>query len=171
VYTRAQRAWALDAAGWSQREIAQELGVSQAAVCKILQRAADLAVAQLRDDEARHLVKALNRETYLFREAVRGYERSQQDQTRRRQRQVTDAQGHVLRGVVEVDVLERDGDPRFLDQAGRALERAETLNGLTHDRARPTAHDDADGARHRLASQLDRLAAAVAAAPVARDPQ
>src|SRR4051812_26117095 len=82
VHTRAQRAWALDAAGWSQREIARELGVSQAAVCKILQRAADLAVAQLRDDEARQLVKALNRETYLYREAVRAYERSQQEQTR-----------------------------------------------------------------------------------------
>jgi len=171
VHTRAQRAWDLDAAGWSQREIARELQVSQAAVSKILRRIADRGAAQLRDDETRQLVKALNRESFLYREAVRGYERSQQDQTRRRQRQVTDARGNVLRGIVEADVRVRDGDPRFLEQAGRALERAALLNGLTHGRSRPTPRGDPDTVRRRLASQLDRLAAAVAATPVARDPE
>ena len=171
VHARAQRAWDLDAAGWSQRAIATELHVSQAAVSKILRRVADRAAAQLRDDEARQLVKALNRETYLYREAVRGYERSQQEQTRRRQRQVTDANGVVLRGVIEAEAMARDGDPRFLEQAGRALERAAALNGLTHGRSRPTTGGDPDAVRRRLASQLDRLAAVAPAPPVARDPE
>ena len=172
VATRAQRAWALDAAGRSQRHIADELGVSQAAVSKILRRAADHVLADLREDGARAWARTLNREGFLYRESIRGFERSQEDRTRRRQRQVTDARGQVLRGVVEAEVTERDGDPRFLEQAGRALERTAALQGLTHGGpARSRVDDDPQAARHRVAGQLDRLAAAAAPPFVAEPPQ
>jgi predicted transcriptional regulator len=172
VDSRAQRAWALDAAGKTQREIALELGVTQAAVSKILRRTADRLAVDLRDDAGRQVVRALNRETYLYREALRAFERSQRDQTRRRQRQVTDARGHVVRGIVEADVTERDGDPRFLEQAGRALERTAALQGLTHGApARSRVDEDPNAARDRVASQLDRLAAVAAPSAVAERPE
>jgi hypothetical protein len=66
----------------------------------------------------------------------------------------------------------KDGDPRFLDQAGRALERAAALNGVTtHGQSRSTAGGDPQGVRRRVASQLDRLAAATAPPPVADEPE
>jgi predicted transcriptional regulator len=158
VETRAQQAWELSAAGRSQREIAVELGITQPAVSKILRRVADALAAQRRDDDDRLRERLQAREDHLYREAIRGFERSQQEQARRRQRKVTDADGNLAHTVVEADVTTRDGDPRFLEQAGRALERTATLHGLTDGRTRSTGERDAGAARDRLASKLARFA-------------
>jgi predicted transcriptional regulator len=172
IETRAQRAWELNAAGRSQREIAAELGISQPAVCKILRREADRLIADRRGDLERQLVRLLARDEHLFGEAVRAYERSQQERTRRRQRQVTHADGSAT-VTVDAEVTPRDGDPRFLEQAGRALERIASLNGLTKDGGRTRSTDDRDAstARDRLAAKLGRIALAGAAPPVARKPE
>jgi DNA-binding CsgD family transcriptional regulator len=171
VETRAERVWALDAEGRSQREIARELGVSQAAVSKILRRVADRISVERRDDLERRRARALNREHHLYRMSLLLLEQSRRDQTRRRQRQITDANGRVLRAVIEAEVRERDGDPRFLEQAGRALERAATLDGFTHGPFVSTPDHDPGAVRERLASQLDRLAAAVHTASVGERPE
>lgn len=75
-------------------------------------------------------MRAIAREEHLHREALRGFERSQRDQTRRRSRQITRPDGGVTT-VIEADVTVRDGDPRFLEQAGRALERAPSNGSRT----------------------------------------
>ena len=156
--------------GRSQREIAAELGVSQPAVSRMLRRMADALAEERRTDDARQRARLSHRHDYLYREAVRGYERSQQDKTTRRQRQVTNADGQTESTIAEVSVTTRDGDPRFLEQAGRAAERQATLNGWNHEAGRPRAATDADpaAARDRVAGQLDRLAATVSPASVAR---
>jgi predicted transcriptional regulator len=173
IESRAQRAWELDAAGRSQREIAAELGVSQAAVSKILARVADSLVVERQGDAARQRERLTNRLLHQFREALRAYERSQRDHTTRRQRQLSDANGTPTGTVVEATVTPRDGDPRFLEVARRIAETLATLNGWTYDdrRARAATETDPGAARDRVAGQLDRLAAAVGVPPVADKPE
>lgn len=172
IETRAQRVWELSAAGRSQREIAAELGITQPAVCKILRREADRLVSERRDDQERQRVRLLAREDYLHREALRAFERSTQERTRKRQRQVTAPDGGVTL-TIDAEVMPRDGDARFLEQAGRANERAATLNGLTQDAGRTRSTDDRDAgaARDRLAGRLARLTLARSATRVDRKPE
>ena len=159
VVVRAEQAWDLMAAGYSQREIASQLGVSQPAVSKILHREATRRAGDQPDDDA-YRSRLTARHEHLYREAMRAYERSQRDQTRRRQRQTTDEEGNSTGTLVEADVLSRDGDPRFLDQAGRAIDRTARLHGLHKrpGRTRPSVGDDPEAARRRLAGALSRLA-------------
>ena len=163
VDSRAHRAWQLDAMGHTQREIAQELGVTQAAVSKILQRVGNQLALERRTDDERQRARLSQRHEFLYREAVRGYERSQHDRSTRRQRQVTAKDGTTASTIVEATVTTRDGDPRFLEQAGRAMERLADLNGWTHEPGRPRSATETDptAARDRIAGQLDRLATAV----------
>jgi predicted transcriptional regulator len=170
VEARAERAWALLAAGYSQEDIANQLNVSQSAVCKILQRE-DARRAGERVDEDAYRARLEAQLDHIFREALRAYERSQHDQTRKRQRQITDGEGNDAGTVLEADVLSRDGDPRFLDQAGRALEQKARLLGLHKrtGRARPGAGEDPGVARDRLARGLDRLLRG--SGPVSRKPE
>jgi predicted transcriptional regulator len=172
IESRAQRAWELNAAGRSQREIAAELGISQAAVCKILRREADRLVEARQDDAERQRIRLLARQEHLFRESIRGFERSSKERTRKRQRQVTAADGAVTH-TMDAEVMPRDGDPRFLEQAGRALDRAAALQGLTQDGGRTRATDERDpsGARDRLTGKLGRLALAGRAGALARKPE
>src|SRR5262249_49856120 len=97
---------------------------------------------------------------------------SQQERTRRRQRQVTAPDGGVTL-TIDAEVTPRDGDPRFLEQAGRANERAAALQGLTQDggRTRSTDQRDSHAARDRIAGKLGRLALARRAGPVSRKPE
>ena len=142
--------------GWSQREIAAALHISQAAVSKMLRRTGDGLAAEQQDARARVRARLAARYEYMYREAVKGYERSQAERTRRKKRQVT-TPGHP---TLEADSVARDGDPRFLEQAGRALEREAQLHGLARGDADPQRDVDGDPeeARRRLASRLARLA-------------
>ena len=161
IESRAVQAWELDAAGYAQREIATLLHVTQPAVCKMLRRMADTLIATQRDDQARQRVRLIARNDRLYREALRAYERSQQTQTRRRQRQTAAADGTPGATVLDAEVRERDGDPRFLEQAGRAVDRAVALHGLDPSGRRADGAPDGDppAARDRLARVLDRVAA------------
>ena len=161
IESRAQQAWDLDAAGYSQREIAGKLQVSQAAVSKILRRVADRLLADRHADAERARMRLLARNDYLYREAMRGFERTQQPQTRRRQRQTTRADGAPGPAVIEAEVKERDGDPRFLDQAGRAVERGLALHGLDRParRAQPPAPAAPAAGRDGLAGHLAEVVA------------
>jgi len=160
IAARAHRAWELAVLGWSQREIAADLQVSQAAVSRMLRRTAEALAADDRDAHGRLRARLMARHEHVFKEALRGYERSQTERTRRRQRQVTGAEGRDQRTTIEADVVARDGDPRFLEQAGRALEREAQLFGLDGGdaRHREVAAYDPEEARRRLAGRLARLA-------------
>ena len=146
--------------GWSQREIAAALHISQAAVSKMLRRTGDGLAAEQQDARARVRARLAARYEYMYREAVKGYERSQAERTRRKKRQVTTADGTPGHTTLEADSVARDGDPRFLEQAGRALEREAQHHGLARGDADPQRDVDGDPeeARRRLACRLARLA-------------
>lgn len=171
IIARAQRAWDLSARGWTQREIADDLNVSQPAISKILQRKAAEETAALRDAREGQRARLLAKEAVLYREAMRAYERSQEKQTRQRQRETVGTDGKPGATTREAEVLDRDGDPRFLEQAGRSLERQSRLLGLDRDRRHAQSGTDGDTgtARRRLASGLARLATGQGAGPVAGD--
>jgi hypothetical protein len=114
----------------SQREIAAALQVTQPAVCKILRRVGDQVVAEQAAARARTTAVMTARHERLFREAMEAFIRSQTDGSRRRQRQTLQPDGSRGPSVVDTATYPRDGDPRFLDQAGRALEREALLLGL-----------------------------------------
>lgn len=133
--TRRHRAWELAVAGWSQRAIAHELGVSQPAVSKMLDRAA----TELTDDTREGLRRAValhgDQLRTLWREALSAWEASKHEQTRRRHQRRERSQPGASGGtgthtLVELTARSREGDPRFLRMALHALRGARELWAL-----------------------------------------
>lgn len=162
VEERADRAWDLYVRGYSQREIATELKVSQPAVSKILARHADRLAALRQASADRTWAQLTARNESIYRESVRAFERSQRDRTRKLQRQRTNGDGSEGPTTIEMEVEQADGDARFLEQAGRAVDRQAKLWGLTDAAAgsRDAVDTDPAAARDRLARELARLAPA-----------
>jgi len=128
VRTRELRAMELTVLGWSQLQIARDLGISQAAVSKILKR---IEIRQLREwaeTLERHKVKQALRLEHLFAEAIRAWHDSKADMTRRRQRRTESGQGGA--SVAEIIVENQHGDPRYLDEARKSLADYRKLWGL-----------------------------------------
>src|SRR5262245_16948528 len=84
VLTRQVRAWELSIAGWTQREIARELGVSQPAVKKMLDRAAREIMRDLRSSTDRHVARLMSGLDLVEREVTAAWQQSKTERTRRR---------------------------------------------------------------------------------------
>jgi transcriptional regulator with XRE-family HTH domain len=116
--------------GWSQHQIAADLGLSQAGVSRILRRIETRLVrefaAMVERQKARHTLRL----EYLFKEAVDAWDRSKTDTTRRRQRKTESAQGGPGATIAEIVVENQHGDPRYLDEARKALADHRKLWGL-----------------------------------------
>jgi hypothetical protein len=173
IEAREERAWALRVEGRSHREIAAELGVSQPAVSKLLRRVSTRYGKDQADVPGHWCALLIARHERLYRRSVEGYEHSQTEETRRRQRQTTAADGIGGASVVEVEGRSRVGDPGFLEQAGRALERIARLLGLERRDRRPEsgAGTDPTEARRRLTRHLADLAARIGPDALAGDPE
>lgn len=130
VRTRELRAMELAVLGWSQYQIAADLGISQAAVSKILKRIETRILQELAEtverQKARHTLRLEN----LFAEAMRAWEQSKADSTRRRQRKTQGRAGGAGAIVAEVVVENQHGDPRYLDEARKALGDHRKIWGL-----------------------------------------
>src|SRR4051812_28854271 len=96
IRTRELRALELSTLGWSQHRIAADLGISQAAVSKILRRVETRELqeqaATVDGQKARHSLRL----EHLYGETMEAWEQSKADTTRRRQRKTEGAAG---RGV------------------------------------------------------------------------
>ena len=130
IRTREWRAMELTVLGWSQHQIAADLGVSQAAVSKILARV-ELRVLQemtiiVERQKARHTLRL----EHLFAEAIQAWEHSKTDTTRRRQRKTQSGHGDAGATVAEIVTENQHGDPRYLDEARKALADHRKLWGL-----------------------------------------
>lgn len=130
IRTRELRVMELTVLGWSQHQIAAEVGVSQAAVSKILKRV-ELRVlrelsAMVERQKARHTLRL----EHLYAEAVHAWDESKGDTTRRRQRKSDGGAGGGGATVAEIVVENQHGDPRYLEEARRALADHRKLWGL-----------------------------------------
>lgn len=129
--------------GESQHQIAATLGISQAAVSKILRRADDQTLQELRERGLRVKARQLQQLEHIRAEAISAWHRSKADAVRRRQRR-TDGAG-VGTAVAEVVTEAQHGDPRYLAEARNALSDQRKLLGLDAPQqvqldARPFAH-------------------------------
>src|SRR5207248_9927611 len=124
------RAMDLLVLGWRQHQIAGDLGVSQAAVSKILKRAETRVLQDLTSVVERQKARHTLRLEHLFAEAMRAWDASKADTTRRRQRKTDGGSGGAGATVAELVVENQHGDPRYLDEARKALADQRKLWGL-----------------------------------------
>jgi hypothetical protein len=130
IRTRELRALELATLGWSQHRIAADLGISQAAVSKLLRRVETRVLRELIDLVDRQKVRHTLRLEHLYAEAMGAWEQSKTDTTRRRQRKTEGGTGGASASVAEIVVENQHGDPRYLDEARKALADHRKLWGL-----------------------------------------
>lgn len=130
IRTRELRVLELTVLGWSQHQIAADLGVSQAAVSKTLKRVELRALRELSAIVERQKARHTLRLEHLFAEALRAWDQSKGDATRRHQRKSDGGPGGTAVTVAEIVVENQHGDPRYLEEARRALADHRKLWGL-----------------------------------------
>ena len=167
IRTRELRTLELATLGWSQHQIAADLGISQAAVSKILKRIELRVLRELNETVDRQKARQTVRLEYLFAQAIAAWGQSKSDTTRRRQRRTQAGAGAAGATVAEIVTENQHGDPRYLDEALKALADQRKIWGLdapqkVHVRAsqNPYADMTEDALRAELARQTDLLIAA-----------
>jgi predicted transcriptional regulator len=129
IRTRELRVLELATQGWSQHQIAAEVGLSQAAVSKILQRVEQRLLRELSDSLGRQKARQAIRLEHLFAEAIKAWDASKADATTKKQRKTQNADGADA-SVAEIIVENSHGDPRYLGEARQALADSRKLWGL-----------------------------------------
>jgi hypothetical protein len=129
------RAWEYRCRGWGQRRIAEQLGISQPGVSKILRRVEGRVLKELSGSVARIKVSQNGQQEYVIEEALEAWRRSQQPRKRATRRTVTggdgDGDGDGEAGnQITTDIVERDGDPAYLYVAMHAMAAQRALWGL-----------------------------------------
>lgn len=130
IRTRELRTMELTVLGWSQHQIAADLGVSQAAVSKILNRVERRVLRELTATVERQKVRHTLRLEHIFTEAMRAWDQSKADTTRRRQRKSEGGPGGPGATIAEIVVENQHGDARYLEEARKALADHRKLWGL-----------------------------------------
>jgi predicted transcriptional regulator len=115
--------------GRTQHQIAAASGISQAAVSKILRRVEERLLAdvawKVERQRARHTVRL----EFIYAEAIRSWHSSKEETLRRRQRKTEGGSGGAAT-IAELVSENRHGDPRYLDEARKALSDLRTLWGV-----------------------------------------
>ena len=130
IRTRELRAMELTVLGWSQQQIASDLGISQPAVSKLLRRVEERVLTELRTLVERQKVRHTLRLEHLFGEAMRAWADSKADTTKRKQRRTQGQSGGDGATVAEITTESQHGDPRYLDEARKVLSDHRKLWGL-----------------------------------------
>ena len=108
-------------AGDSQYDIARDLKISQSAVSQILRRVDERWAQENLDVVGRHKAAEARKLDHVHREALRAWEESKAQKTRRRQRKTESGSSPLGGTVAEVTVEDSHGDPRFLEIARKAV--------------------------------------------------
>lgn len=129
IRERERHVLTLSEQGWTQEATADDLGITQAAVSKILRRVDDRALGLIAAEAAHFKMRRTRHLEYLSREGRRGWERSKEGRIRRRQRKAATADGTPV--VTQDVVVDEHPDPRMLDQARKAEETLVEMFGFT----------------------------------------
>jgi hypothetical protein len=178
IRTRELRTLELTTLGWSQHQIAADLGISQAAVSKILKRIELRLLREMAETVDRQKARHTYRLEHLFAEAMKAWTASQADTTRRRQRKThDDGGGSGEQMVAEIVVENQHGDPRYLDEARKALADLRKLWGLDAPQRmdlratrNPYDHMTEEDLRAELARQTPLLESGEPTAPDTANP-
>jgi DNA-binding CsgD family transcriptional regulator len=129
IVEREQQAWQLALRGRSQREIAEALGLTQAAISKLLARVERRLQADAAAQLARRTVRRHAQLQLVVREAFEGWTRSHAERTRKHERYVeASAPGRAPARLREVTAENQSGDPRFLHAIIEALATAAEMD-------------------------------------------
>ena len=129
ILARLERVVMLQEQGSTQDEIARDVGVSQAAVSRMLQRVDLRAIAALDQQLASLKMRRLRILEYVSREGRHAWEQSKHGRVRKRQRKATGPSGAPV--VTHELLVDEHPDPRMLDQARKAEEAIAEVCGLT----------------------------------------
>ena len=173
IQAREQRVLDRSVAGVSQRQIAQEEGITQSAVSKILRRVEARVLEELMARVEQQKVRQSLSLEHVYRQSLAAWEASKADATRRVQTKTQTAAGASSGTVAQLVVENRHGDPRFLEIARKALADQRRVWGLDAPqqldvratRGRFEAMSDAALAAE-LARQRQLLTAIEPAAPI-----
>jgi predicted transcriptional regulator len=159
---RAIRAWDLRQRGWSQRRIAGELSISQGTVSRLLDAIERRELARLSKRVERQKVEQTYQLDHIIDEALDAWERSKKPRVKTGKRS---GGGKLGTGESTVsEVIQREGEPAFLDRALGALDRKRSLWGLDAPKARPK--DEESGLSvSAIAARLQQADAAYDAEP------
>lgn len=139
--------------GWTQREIAEHLGVAQASICQDLKQIrAQWRASAVRDFEAARALE-LAKLDHLERAAWAAFERSQKPL------QTAVVSGQNQERQTRRSVKNQHGDPRFLEIVQKCLAQRRTLLGLEAAPREEKEDDDGDGLDRRRAGLLTLVAA------------
>jgi hypothetical protein len=106
--------------GRTQNQIADALEISQPAVSRIVQRVEERLLADLAYKTERQRARQTLRLEHIYGQAIQAWQDSKQEGVRRRQRK-TDHGGGTASTIAELTSENRHGDPRYLDEARKAL--------------------------------------------------
>ena len=106
--------------GHTQRETADAVGITQAAVSAIVRRVEERLLADLAYKVDRQRARQTLRLEHVYRQSMQAWQDSKQEGLRRRQRK-TENDSSTGSTVAELISENRYGDPRFLDEARKAL--------------------------------------------------
>jgi transposase len=129
IRSRELRAMELSNQGYSQSHIAAALGITQPAVSQMVRRMEERAFEDFATVLARRKARQTLRLDHVYAEAMAAWERSKADTTRRRQRKTVGGSTGTAT-VAELVVENEHGDPRYLEEARKALADASKLWGL-----------------------------------------
>jgi len=115
--------------GRTQHQIAETLGISQPAVSKIARRVEERLLADLAYKADRQRARQTLRLEHIYGQAMQAWQDSKQEGLRRRQRK-TEHDGGTTSTVAELMSENRHGDPRYLDEARKALTDVRKLWGV-----------------------------------------
>ena len=130
IQAREQRVLDRSVAGVSQRQIAQEEGITQSAVSKILRRVEARVLEELMARVEQQKVRQTLSLEHVYRQSLAAWETSKGDATRRVQTKTQTAAGASSGTVAQLVVENRHGDPRFLEIARKALADQRRVWGL-----------------------------------------
>ena len=130
VQGREHRVLERSVAGLSQRDIAAEEGITQSAVSKILQRVETRVLKELVARVEQQKVRQTLSLVHVYQEAMRAWQTSKADATRRLQKKTQTAAGALSGTVAQLVVETRHGDAQYLEVARKALADQRRLWGL-----------------------------------------
>jgi len=106
--------------GRTQHQIAESLDISQPGVSKITRRMEERLLADVALKVERQRARHTLRLEHMYAESMRAWRGSQEDATRRRQRKA-EGGGGAGGTFAELVSENRHGDPRYLEEARKAL--------------------------------------------------